>query len=247
MNILKSKIFDQFPNLIFGLSTKLSFNNEDHFNFNMSESIGDVGETVEHNRKEFFSEFGLNTKNVIIQKQIHSDIINLVEKFTTDLEGDALITKTANLGLAISTADCTNIYLYDSKENVIAAVHSGWMGTEKRILEKTLLRLFNDFDSDPQNIYVFFGPSICQNNYEVGEEFINKFDSKYLRPKNKKLLLDLKSANKDMLLKNGVPEIQIEVSEICSFADKNFHSYRRDKNNSGRAFGVIALKGNDEY
>jgi copper oxidase (laccase) domain-containing protein len=52
----------------------------------------------------------------------------------------------------------------------------------------------------------------------------------------------LKKANKDILINNGLPESQIEISDICSFENTNFHSYRRDKTRSGRALGVIALK-----
>jgi purine-nucleoside/S-methyl-5'-thioadenosine phosphorylase / adenosine deaminase len=242
MLINKPKIFAQFPNLLFGLSTKSNHNESDYFQFNMSRSIGDNEETVLNNRKEFFEKFGLGVNNVIIQKQIHSDIVNVVEKFDENIEGDALITSATNLGLAISTADCTNIYLYDFRQKIISAVHSGWMGTEKRILEKTLAQLITEFNSDPNDIYAYFGPSICQENYEVGEEFQNKFDKKYLLSKGRKFLLDLKSANYDMLLNIGVPEAQIEISDICSFGDKEFHSYRRDSKSSGRALGVIVMR-----
>lgn len=242
MFIGKPKIFSQFPNVLFGLSQKVPLAHDDKYNFNMSKSIGDNEDNVIGNREMFFNSLGLSANNVVIQKQIHGDTINVVDKFKVNLEGDALITKTNNLGLAISTADCTNIYLYDSKENIIAAVHSGWMGTEKRILEKTLQTLCNNFNVNPQNLFVYFGPSICQDNYEVGIDFHSKFDDKYLTKKGEKFLLDLKKANKDILTNNGVPESQIEISDICSFENTNFHSYRRDKTRSGRALGVIALK-----
>jgi YfiH family protein len=237
----KPKIFSNFPEIAFGLSTKVNLNSRDRFNFNMSKSIGDDKELVLSNRAQLFKKLGLNLDCVIVQKQTHSDIVNVVDKFTKDLEGDALITKSENLGLAISTADCTNIYLYDSENKVIAAVHSGWMGTEKKILEKTLKILTDKFNSNPENIFAYFGPSICQKSYEVGEEFKKKFDGKYMLPKNEKLLLDLKAVNKDMLLSNGIMKEHIEIDDICSFDNKNFHSYRRDKENSGRALGVIAI------
>lgn len=241
MLLAKPKIFEQFPDIIFGLSTKSHHQKNDILNFNMSKSIGDSEEIVISNRKCFFNKLGLRLDNVIIQKQTHSEIVNIVDHYEENLIGDALITKSRNLGLAISTADCTNIYLYDSENKVIAAVHSGWMGTEKRILEKTLHILFDEFNSDPKNIYVYFGPSISQNKYEVGNEFNSKFDEKFMLPLNGKSLLDLKSANKDMLQKNGIPGAQIEISEICSYENKNYHSYRRDKVESGRALGVICL------
>ena len=90
-------------------------------------------------------------------------------------------------------------------------------------------------------MFIYFGPSICQNNYEVGEEFLGKFDKKFLLQRENKILLNLKSLNKDILLEFGVPTNQIEISKICSFENNNFHSFRRDKDRSGRALGVIAL------
>jgi hypothetical protein len=240
MILNKPNIFKQFPNLIFGLSKKYVMRG-DKFNFNMSKSIGDDEKSVSKNRQDFFFMLGLNLENVIVQKQIHSDIVNVVTKFRSGIEGDALITSTKNLGLAISTADCTNIFLYDSSQEIIAAVHSGWAGTEKKILKKTVDIMINEYSTNPKNLFVYLGPSICKDNYEVGTEFINKFESKYLSDKGEKYLLDLKQANKDMLLNSGLRENQIEISEICSFGNEQYQSYRRDKDISGRALGVIAM------
>lgn len=242
MFIGKPNIFSQFPNVVFGLSKKANHTDDDKYNFNMSRSIGDDEDKVLNNREMFFNSLGLTSKNVVIQKQTHSDIVNIIDEFKVNLVGDALITKAKNLGLAISTADCTNIYIYDPKEKIIAAVHSGWMGTEKRILDKTLQILFNNFNVNAKNLFVFFGPSICQDNYEVGADFQSKFDEKYLTKRREKIFLDLKSVNKDILTNSGIPTSQIEISEVCSFENNKFHSYRRDKNKSGRALGVIALR-----
>jgi len=242
MILKKTKIFSQFPNVIFGFSTKSNHQADDKFYFNMSKSIGDDEKNVLENRNILFSSIGLNKSDVIIQKQTHSDIVNVVNEFANDLVGDALITNKQNLGLAISTADCTNIYLYDSKQQIIAAVHSGWKGTELQILSKTLQKLIEEFNSMPNDIFVYFGPSICQEKYKVGKDFTKKFEPKYLSKIDDKYFLDLKRANEDMLLEFGVPQNHIEVSDNCSFTKNNFHSFRRDKKNSGRALGVIALR-----
>lgn len=242
MKIHKAKIFESFPEILFGFSTKMGNGLNGKFGFNLSKSIGENEEIVEEKRSEFFKNLHLSTDKVIIQKQTHSDIINYIEQFSNTLTGDALITRKKDIGLAVSTADCTNIYIYDPKVKIIAAIHSGWEGTEKRILEKTINKLISDFDCDPKDFIVYFGPSISQKNYEVGKEFENKFDKEYLIPIKEKYLLDLKTANKDMLLNYNVPESQIEIDENCSFENPMFQSYRRDKQNSGRAFGVIAMR-----
>lgn len=245
MLIIQSELFKSFPEIIFGFSTKVGLNRSEPFFFNLSKSVGDDENIVNQNRVAFLEKLGLNSENTVIQKQIHSDEINIISEPEKNIIGDALITNRANIGLAISTADCTNIYLYDNINKVIAAVHSGWSGTEKKILIKILAILKNSFNVNPKNLYCYFGPSISQNNYEVGSEFTMKFDKKYLMPVNGKFKLDLKLANKDMLLDFGVPEHQIEISNICSYENINFHSYRRDGVKSGRAFGIIAMKGNN--
>ena len=75
MKIIKTKIFEQFPEITFGMSTKFKFDETDRFNFNMSLNIGDEAERVESNRKLFFETLGISIENVAYQNQIHSDII----------------------------------------------------------------------------------------------------------------------------------------------------------------------------
>ncbi len=242
MKIIKAKIFEQFPEITFGMSTKFKFDDTDRFNFNMSSNIGDEVERVESNRRLFFETLGLSIENVAHQNQIHSDIIKETGYGGSVGESDAIITPRKGIGIAISAADCTTIYIYDKVEKIIAGVHSGWRGTEQKILLKTLERLKSEFDSIPENLFVFIAPSISQNNYEVGKEVAEKFDLQYSIPFEEKYLLDVSKINYDMLVKFGIPKEQIEISELCSFDENYIHSFRRDKNESGRAFGVIAIK-----
>jgi len=244
MLIIRSNILSEQNNLVFGLSSKVGDYKNENFHFNMSKSIGDNEEKVNRNRKLFFNKLNLSEDNVVIQKQTHGDIINVINSADQNLEGDAIITSTPNIGLAISTADCNNIFIYDKSKKVIAAVHSGWKGTEIKILEKTLNKLKDEYNSDPKDLIVYAGPAISKENYEVGEEVASKFDEKYIEQKNNsdKYLLDLKKANMDMVLKFGVPEANIQFSQMCSYKSEELQSYRREGEKSGRALGIIALK-----
>ncbi len=159
-------------------------------------------------------------------------------------ESDSMITNKNNIGLAVSSADCTAIFLYDPLKKVIAAVHSGWRGTQKRILAKTLRVLLKEYGCSSQSIYAYLAPSISQLNYEVGDEVSALFESKYLLRKNDKIYLDVAGNNYDMLLDAGIPKSNIEKSDLCSFAEKDLlQSYRRDGQISGRAFGLIMQGG----
>jgi polyphenol oxidase len=243
MEIIKSKIFEQFPDLIFGISTKIGLGRQAPFYFNNSLTVGDDERTVWENRDYFFNQIGLKRNQVALQLQIHSDIVTIVNTPAFIGESDAMITDKKMVGLAISTADCTPIFIYDKEKKVVAGVHSGWRGTAKRILEKALLSLKQNYMCNPKDLYVYIGPCISQKNYEVGEEVARFFDPKYLiKSEEKKYLLDVKKANYDILIKHHVPEEQIEISPICSFTEGNMHSFRRDKENSGRSLGVIAMK-----
>ena len=243
MLVIKSNILSRFPKILFGFSTKVGLNRVPPYNFNLSHSVGDDHNTVEENRRCFFGSFGLDNKILAFQKQTHSDIITHVSKSGNVGESDALITDKPNLGLVISAADCVPVFMYDEENRVIAGVHSGWRGTEKEILTKTLRKLKSDFNTQPENLYVYVGPSISQKNYEVGPEVADLFDDQYLEDKhNGKFLLNVSAVNYDMLTSFGVPDNQIQLSNLCTYDNRKLlHSYRREGQRSGRSLGVIAI------
>lgn len=242
MLIIKSQILSSTPEVIFGFSTKIGAERNAPFYFNMSHSVGDDKEIVEENRTLFFQALGLEKKNIALQRQVHGDVINYVVDGGIYEDSDAMITDRRNIGLAISTADCAAIFLYDKKNKVIAGIHSGWRGTNKKILLKTLARLKDDFNTSPADLVAYIAPAISQNNYEIGNEVAALFDKKYLLPKGEKFLLDVSQVNYDILVNFGLSKKDIQISSLCSFEFKHLlHSYRREGLHSGRALGIIAL------
>jgi len=246
MLIIKPFIFRQYPDVVCGFSTKVGPNANPPYYFNLSYSVRDRKEIVDLNRKLFFEELGLNENMVSYQKQVHEDYIRQVNTFGNCGESDALITTSKNLGLAISSADCPAIFIYDQKKKIIAAIHSGWRGTERKIVRKTVIRLKSEFKSNPQDLICYIGTSIAKKNYEVEEEVASKFANDFVLKNGNKFYLDLDGANYKMLIEEGVKKVNIQVSRLCSFEFENLlHSYRRDGQKSGRALGVIAMKGNN--
>jgi YfiH family protein len=243
MLILQPYIFKKFDNLVFGFSTKLGDNNESPYDFNLSLSVGDEKDRVLKNRNKFFDATGLSVDEAAFQKQVHGDTVSYINNPGIIGESDAMITDKPGIGLCISTADCTPVFIYEYRRDIIAAVHSGWKGTQKKIAEKTVKKLKNEYNCDPENMFVYLGPSISQQHYQVGEEVSEYFDNKYLRKDNDKLLLDLASVNYDMLIAEGIPSYQIQKSHLCSFEyNEVLHSYRKNGKNSGRALGIIAMR-----
>lgn len=245
MMIIKPYIFKKFPEIVFGFSTKCGNEKHDLYHFNMSYNVGDKKENVDENRENFFKQLGLTSNKVAFQKQVHEDKITLVKSGGGCGESDALITTKKNLGLAISTADCPAIFIYDKEKKIICGVHSGWRGTSKKILKKTVTKLFNEHNSNPTDLLCYIAPSISQINYEVSNGVAEKFNGKDLYKREGKYFLDLAGANYRMLINFGVKATHIQVSQLCTYEFSSvLHSYRRWGMKSGRALAVIAMKEN---
>ncbi len=242
MLFIRSNLLNGFSELRFGFSTRFYLDNNPPYNFNMSFSVGDDDFTVRGNRTLLAESIGLEADQVAYQKQVHSDIIKYVDSGGTQGESDAIITDRPNIGLAISSADCSAVFIYNPVRRVIAGIHSGWRGTQKKIVAKTLTFLQDDFNCNPADLFVYIAPSISQANYEVGQEVAGLFDEKYLIAKGDKFLLDVTTNNYDMLIEFGIPFAQIQRSNLCSYANANLlHSYRRNGIKSGRALGIIGM------
>jgi purine-nucleoside/S-methyl-5'-thioadenosine phosphorylase / adenosine deaminase len=191
----------------------------------------------------------LNMKGITLLKQIHSDNVVLLSEPATETgikEGDALVTDIKGYGIAVATADCVPILLASKDARIVAAVHAGWRGTLNEIVVNTLYVIRDRYGIEPQYLKAAIGPSIGSCCYEVGEEVGSLFSEKYadsseylLEKGHSKYILDLKTANKLLLSREGVYDI--EVLDTCTKCSENFYSYRGDGNGTGRQLSVIGL------
>ncbi len=147
---------------------------------NLGFSDWDERSRVEENRRLFQKSLGAQSMQLIALSQIHSDIIHVVEVVPPHiLQGDALITATPGLLIAVQTADCIPILLADPDHRVVAAIHAGWRGTLKRIAEKTVGRMRMLFGTRPEKIIAAVGPGIGRCCYEVGPEVVKEFAGQF--------------------------------------------------------------------
>ncbi|MCX7974202.1 MAG: peptidoglycan editing factor PgeF [Candidatus Aminicenantes bacterium] len=226
--IVTSALLDKFPRVLHGFGTK------------------------------YFQEKELNhfcqSKNLkpITLKQLHSDHIHLLEKKPDSLlEGDALVTYLPGFVLTIKTADCLPVLIVDPINQIVAAVHCGWRGTAARLLEKVINFLIKIFGTQPENLYCAFGPCISQNCYEVGEEVRKSFNyagfslnENLFKPNQDRpnhFFLDLRKANRDLLLASGIEAKKIDEIVICPHCHQDFLSRRRDGHRCGRLLNFIGL------
>ncbi len=155
-------------------------------------------------RDPFFRKHARGLKPVLVH-QVHSDRVSVVNEDVPagQLHCDAQITATPGLALAVKTADCIPVLLYDPQTPAVGAVHAGWRGTASRIAEKTVGAMRAQFGSDPARMHAIIGPGIGACCYEVGDEVVEVFRTQF--PYADELLRNEESENPaDILLPRQV-------------------------------------------
>ena len=107
---------------------------------NCGPGSSDVKKNVINNLKVVSNKIKNKSQKIVLLKQIHSNKFHFINKnsknLNSNLTGDALITNKRNTAIAVLTADCAPILIYDENKNMVAAIHAGWKGAYKGIIEK---------------------------------------------------------------------------------------------------------------
>lgn len=197
---------------------------------NLAYHVGDLSSKVTRNREKLFQILSLDSEKLTVGEQVHGDQVAIVDEKLVGKgslseedaipKTDALITNLLDIPLAVLVADCLPIILVDIEKRVVAAVHAGRCSTELGIVEKTLKKMVNQFESLPQNILAFIGPGIGTCCYK----------------------LDLIDLNREQLIECGVSESFIHQTGVCtSCRDDIFFSYRAQEGKAGRQMGLVSL------
>ena len=192
------------------------------------------------------------SKEIVLLNQIHSNKFQYISKNSkpnNKFEGDALVTDKRNMPIAVLTADCAPILIYDGRKKMIAAIHAGWRGAYKDIVKKVVKFMIKK-DCSPQNITAAIGPCISSNNYQIREDFIKKF----IKKDKKNIIFFKKTKNKNYFNLNKYIYFQlkslnikkIDVINKDTFNTKNnFFSARRsishNENDYGRNISIIMI------
>ena len=133
---------------------------------------------IKENLKIVKNKFGKKIKKIFLLHQIHSNKFIFVNKnfksSSKKIRADAVITNQAKLPIAILTADCVPILLYDKQKKIIAAIHAGWRGAFKGIISRVIKFMLMK-GCKQKHIIAAIGPCIGKNNYNVRDDFKKKF------------------------------------------------------------------------
>ena len=180
--VIQSRSFAEIPWMIHGFSTRLGGSSllSGTRVLNLGPTQWDTPQALKLNRGAFIHALGVKGAALARLDQCHGDVIHRLDAVpATNLKGDALISGTPGLLLAVQVADCVPILLVDRRRRAVAAVHAGWRGTLARIAEKTIGRMKMEFDTRPEDVLAAIGPAIGPCCYEVGPEVAQAFAGQF--------------------------------------------------------------------
>jgi YfiH family protein len=252
--LIKSKKLSKFKSIEHAFFNKLSGSSTGIFK-NLNRGLNSINnkKNILKNLKTVSNKINTKSKKIVLLNQIHSNkfcYISKNSKLNDDkFNGDALVTDKRKIPIAILTADCAPILIYDESKKMIAAIHAGWKGAYKNIIKKVIKFMIKKGCSS-KNITAAIGPCISGNNYQVREDFIKRF----IKKDKKNFLFFKKTKGKNYFNLNKYIHFQLESLNIKKIdnidkdtfnAKNNFFSARRsishNESDYGRNISIIMI------
>jgi len=219
--------------------------------FNLALHVGDDENHVLANRHQLMQLAHLPSTPRWLN-QTHSNTALLAETISAEVppNADASYTQKTGEVCVVMTADCLPILITNKEGTEVAAIHAGWQGLAKGVIENTLSKL----SSKPESLFIWIGPSIQQASYEVGEDFYAAFatshtsqemNATFLTQQHQKWLANVPLLAVQRLMRSGVLKDNIYLSGECTYANsEKYFSYRRD-GVTGRMASLIWIDNNE--
>jgi len=252
--LIKSKKLKKFKEIKHGFFNKKGgISKGIYYSLNCGLGSHDFKKNVLQNLNIVCKKINISYKKMILLNQIHSNkfyFINKNYRFNKKkFKGDALITNIKGVALGVLTADCVPILIYDKEKKIISAIHAGWKGAYKGIINNVINFLIKN-GSKSKNLIGIIGPCITQKSYEIKKDFKDKFikknnkNKKFFKIINNKTYFSLNKYIYYQLEKLGVKNL--ELINKNTFDKKNhFFSARRsicnNENDYGRNISIIMI------
>jgi polyphenol oxidase len=214
----------------------------------------DTPNNVAENRARMAAALGVKPDRLLTAYQIHSpDVAVAGEPWTHESRprADAIVTRTPQLAIGVSTADCGPLLLADAEAGVIGAAHAGWRGALTGVIEAAIAAM-EKLGAGRSRIVAALGPTIRQPNYEVGPEFVARFlaadagNARFFAASERAghAMFDLAGYIAERVHRAGI--VNFEDLGLCTYAEpERFFSYRRTTKlgepDYGRHINAIAL------
>jgi hypothetical protein len=208
--------------------------------------------------------------HLVRARQVHGRAV-LVAGHDMDVpvrrDADIIISRRADVGLAVQVADCVPLLISDRRTGAVAAAHAGWRGMASGVPSTVVNAMAREFGSLPDDLLVALGPSVGACCYEVGIDLRRQFeasgftsdqiarwffDTPQPRAGNPTMpgvqangrrdhwFFDGWAATCDMLTEAGVPAGNIFSASLCTASHPDLLcSFRREGPPAGRLAGAI--------
>jgi len=251
--MIRSKKFNKLKGISHGFFNKNGGKSKGIYrSLNCGPGSNDNAMNVKKNLKIVKNKFNKKIKNIFLLHQIHSNKFIYIDKndrIKKKIIADAVITNKKRLPIGVLTADCVPILIYDDISKIIAAIHAGWKGAYKNIINKVINFMLKK-GCNIKNIHAAIGPCITQKNYNVKKDFLKKFikknkkNAKFFKKRKGIVYFDLPGYVKSQLKFNKISSI--DHININTFDVKNnFFSARRSlrlkHDDYGRNISIIMI------
>lgn len=162
---------------------------------------------------------------------------------------DAVASVFPDVACGVKVADCVPILVADRASGAVAAIHSGWQGTELKVAAAGITALRGAIGG-PGELLAAIGPHIEVCCFEVGDDVAERLRAcapgadAVDRNRGPRPHVDLRKIVRVQLMALGLDDDAIEDVGGCTKCDgARFFSYRRDRDRSGRMLAAIAVRG----
>jgi YfiH family protein len=164
------------------------------------------------------------------------------------LEGDALASVRPDLACSVRTADCIPILVADRRSGAATAIHAGWRGIVRGVVEAGVESLRSVAAADARFV-VAIGPHIRERAFEVSEDVARELEASspvggVVDRTQAKPHVSLVGIVRGKLARLGIPSESIDDVGGCTLTEpERFFSFRRDGRVSGRLLSAIVPRG----
>lgn len=208
----------------------------------------DSREAVLENRSRAARYLGTTLDRLATPFQVHSPDTIRVEAVWGQGQGpkaDAVVTDRPGVAVGVGAADCGPVLFADAEARVVGAAHSGWKGALTGILESTIAAM-EELGASRKGIVAVLGPTISAAAYEVGLEFVARFEQADAR--NGRFFSPSAREGHSMFDLPAYIVSRLEAARVgsasslglCTYADESrFYSYRRTTHRGEADYGRL--------
>ncbi|ATQ44094.1 peptidoglycan editing factor PgeF [Caulobacter mirabilis] len=220
---------------------------------NIGRGSKDEPTDVEENRRRVADWFGLMPDALNTCYQIHSAKAVAAEApwGAYRPQADGVVTNWPSIACGALAADCAPVLLADAEARVVGACHAGWQGALGGIVAGTVEQMAR-LGANPARIVAAVGPCIGQASYEVGLEFLERFEgerpgsAKFFAPGQAvdKRQFDLPGFVLERLAEAGVAQAEWVGRDTCAEPDwffSNRRAFKQGEPDYGRLVSAIML------